>query len=145
MRTPTPAIRSLTQRLIAVEAARDGAPGAPASGAARVLEKLRAPLSRLAGTAGFGSLMSRAMALAKAEDASLNAVQVRADGSLEGFAGQGRGPDTCVGQVGGAVVVAHLLGLLATFIGEPLVLRLVRDAWPDAPVDKTDRSLGGEP
>ena len=145
MRTPTPAIRSLTQRLIAVEAARDDASGAPAPGAARVLEKLRAPLSRLAGAAGFGSLMSRAMALAKAEDASLNAVQVRADGSLEGLDGHGHGPGTGVGEDGGAVVVAHLLGLLATFIGEPLVLRLVRDAWPDAPTDKTDRSLEGEP
>jgi hypothetical protein len=50
-----------------------------------------------------------------------------------------------VGEDGGAVVVAHLLGLLATFIGEPLVRRLVRDAWPDAPGDKTDQSLEGEP
>ena len=32
------------------------------------------------------------------------------------------------------MVVAHLLGLLVTFIGEPLTLRLVRDAWPDASV-----------
>jgi hypothetical protein len=145
MRTPTPAIRSLTQRLIAAEAARDDAPGARAPGALRVLEKLRAPLSRLAGAAGFGSLMSRAIALAKAEDASLNAVQVRADGSLEGFAGRGNGPDTGVGEDGGEALVAHLLGLLATLIGEPLVLRLVRDEWPDAPGDKTDRRLGGQP
>ena len=145
MRTPTPAIRSLTQRLIAVEASATTGPVPASPGASRVLEKLRAPLSRLAGAAGFGSLMSRAMALAKAEDASLNAVRVRADGSLEGFAGHGHGPDTGVGEDGGAVVVAHLLGLLVIIIGEPLVLRLVRDAWPDAPGDKTDRSLEGEP
>ena len=35
-------------------------------------------------------------------------------------------------EMGGVVLVAHLLGLLATFIGESLTLRLARDAWPDA-------------
>ena len=29
-------------------------------------------------------------------------------------------------------IITYLLGLLVTFIGEPLTLRLVRDAWPDA-------------
>jgi len=41
--------------------------------------------------------------------------------------------------------VAHLLGLLVTFIGEPLALRLVGDAWPDAAVDETDGRAGGQP
>jgi hypothetical protein len=29
-------------------------------------------------------------------------------------------------------ITAQLLGLLVTFIGEPLTVRLVREAWPDA-------------
>ena len=29
-------------------------------------------------------------------------------------------------------IVAHVLGLLETFVGEPFTLRLVREAWPDA-------------
>ena len=33
-------------------------------------------------------------------------------------------------------ITAHLLGLLVTFIGEPLTLRLVREAWPDASLDE---------
>ena len=145
MSTAPPETRDFARRLIALEAARDDRPGALAPGAVRVLEKLRAPLSRLVGAAGFRSLLSRALALAKAEDASLNPVQVRADGSLEGFAGDRRGPDAGSGEDGGAVVVAHLLGLLVTFIGEPLTLRLLRDAWPDAPADETDRRAEGEP
>jgi hypothetical protein len=145
MSTALPPIQNLTRRLIALEAARDDPSGALAPGAVRVLKKLRAPLSRLAGAAGFRSILSRALALAKAEDASLNPVQVREDGSLGRFAGDWHGPDAGAGEDGGAVVVAHLLGLLVTFIGEPLTLRLVRDAWPDAPVDEMDRRAKGEP
>ena len=130
MSTAPPAIRDFARRLIAVEAARDEPPVVGAREAVRVCEKLRLPLARLAGVAGFRSLMSRALALAKAEVSSLAAVQVRADGSLEGL--DAAGPDR--DGEGGVVVVAQLLGLLVTFIGEPLTLRLVRDAWPDAPI-----------
>jgi len=31
----------------------------------------------------------------------------------------------------GESVVGHLLALLVTFIGEPLTLRIVDDAWPE--------------
>ena len=64
----------------------------------------------------------------------LDAVQVRPDGSLEGFDGIGR-PQ---GAEAGIVVVAHLLALLVTFIGEPLTMRLVSDAWPGGLVAGTD-------
>jgi len=73
--------------------------------------------------------MSRALAVARAEVPALAAVRLRADGSLEGF--ESLGPDR--GPGAGVVVVAQVLGLLVTFIGEPLTLRLVRDAWPDLP------------
>ena len=134
MKTTSPAIRNLARRLVAFEAARDEPPGAGGSEAVRVCERLRVPLAKLAGVAGFRSLLSRAMAMAKTEVPSLDAVQVRPDGSLEGFDGIGR-PQ---GAEAGIVVVAHLLGLLVTFIGEPLTLRLVSDAWPDASVAGTD-------
>jgi hypothetical protein len=144
MSTASPAIQNLARRLIALEAARDDPSGAHTPGAVRVLETLRAPLSRLAGLAGFRALLSRALALAKAEDATLNTVQVREDGSLEGFAGDRHGPAAGAGEDGAAVVVAHLLGLLATFIGEPLTTRLVCDAWPDA-ADETGRRAEERP
>ena len=95
----------------------------------RVCEKLRLPLAKLVGVAGYRSLMSRAMAIAKAEAPSLDVVRVRPDGSLEGFDGidQNRGAEAAI------VVLVHLLSLLVTFIGEPLTLGLVRDTWPEAP------------
>lgn len=36
---------------------------------------------------------------------------------------------------GGLALVAHLLDLLATFIGEALTLRLVQRIWPKAALD----------
>ena len=36
---------------------------------------------------------------------------------------------------GGAILIAQLLGLLLTFIGEGITLRLVQDVWPEAAFD----------
>ena len=139
MSTASPAIRDFARRLIALEAARDEP---PAGGAVRVCEMLRLPLARLAGEAGFRSLMSRALAMAKAEVPSLVAVQVRADGSLEGPDGAGHNQDSGAVGEAGVVIVAQLLGLLVTFIGEPLTLRLVRDTWPDVSATGVDAGSG---
>jgi hypothetical protein len=108
----------------------------------RVCEKLRAPLAKLAGVAGFRSLMARAKALATAEVPWLDSVQVRPDGSLEGFDAARRQQGTVPNGEAGVVVVTQLLGLLVTFIGEPLTLRLVCDAWPEASVNGMDAGSG---
>jgi len=68
----------------------------------------------------------RALTLAKREASILDGVQVKEDGSLEGLTGEA--------MEQGEVLVAHLIGLLETFIGEALTLRLLHDAWPDLPV-----------
>src|SRR5947209_5866703 len=139
MNTATPAIKDLARRLIALEAARAPSDG-PAGEAVRACEKMRVPLAKLAGVAGFRSLVNLALALATADVPWLGSVQVGADGSLEGFdaAGRQQGAVPEDGEAG-VVVIAQLLGLLVTFIGEPLTLLLVREAWPDAPVDETGR------
>lgn len=96
------------------------------------------PLAQLTGIAGFRSLLSRAVALAKVEVPSLAPVRVGTDGSLEGLDGVHNEPGTEADIEGGTVVVAHLLGLLVTFIGERLTRQLVRDAWPEFDSGETD-------
>jgi hypothetical protein len=124
MNTTTPVIEALAQRLIALESA--GEPSAMQFAAAvRTCDRLRVTLARLVGADGFCSLMSRALALAKREVPSLEAARVLPDGSLVGLDGVRRDADA------GVIVVARLLGLLVTFIGESLTLGIVRDAWPD--------------
>ena len=91
----------------------------------RVCDKLRRPLTALAGVAGFRSLLARALTLAKQESPVLSSLEVKPDGSLQGLNGEA--------AQAGAVLIAHLLGLMITFIGESITLRLLHDVWLDLP------------
>ena len=126
-----PESRHLAQRLLAYEAVA-GENSEPAESAAfRVFAKLRLALITLAGLAGFRSLLSRALTLARADAPDLSAVEVAADGSLKGLdelASQAEEE----AQEGGVVLITQLIGLLLTFIGNDLTLRLVQDVWPEA-------------
>jgi hypothetical protein len=130
-----PKSRHLAQRLLTYEAVA-GENSEPAESAAfRVCAKLRRPLITLAGVAGFRSLLSRALTLARAEAPSLSMVQVAADGSLKGLDELGPQIDKEQARDEGAILIAQLLGLLVTFIGEGLTLHLVQDVWPEAAFD----------
>jgi hypothetical protein len=126
-----PESRHLAQRLLTYEAVA-GENSEPAESAAfRVCERLRQPLITLAGVAGFRSLLSRALTLARTEAPSLSAVQVAADGSLKGLDKLASQTDKDQVRDGGAILIAQLIGLLLTFIGDGLTLRLVQDVWPE--------------
>jgi hypothetical protein len=128
----------LAQRLLAYEAVT-GENSEPAEAAAfRVCAKLRLPLTTLAGVAGFRSLLSRALTLARAEAPSLSAVQVASDGSLKGLDELVAQADKKQARDEGAILIAQLIGLLLIFIGEGLTLRLVQDVWPEAAFDGRD-------
>lgn len=131
MSRATPKLRRVAQRLLALEAAAGDTADTQALPAVRVCDTLRRPLSRLMGIAGFRSLLSRALALATDEVRWLKALHVTAEGSLEGvgeLAGQLSQNELAQG---GVLLVAQLLGLLVTFIGEALTARLVQEAWPE--------------
>jgi hypothetical protein len=91
----------------------------------RVCAKLREPLIRLAGVAGFRSLLSRALALARAEDPSLSVVQVAADGSLQGLDKLRPQADADQAREAGIILITQLLGLLVRVVGEATTLQLV--------------------
>lgn len=128
----------LARRLMAYESIRGEASAPAESAALRVFEKLRRQLGSLVGVAGFWSLASRALTLAKAEAPGLSAVELAADGSLRGLDTSEQGNDRAAEQ--GAMLIAQILGLLYTFIGRTLTLRLVQDVWPDAAFE--DRNSG---
>jgi hypothetical protein len=136
MSTIPPAIQNLARQLVA------GAPegGEPSQGdverAVQACDKLRMTLTKLIGAAGFSSLLSRALALATRQAPSLVGLRVEADGSLTGFNEVQQDSNAAeAGRQGGVVLVAELLGLLVTFIGQPMTLSLVRKAWPDESVE----------
>ena len=127
-------MRDLARRLLAAEATSPGDTHARAHEAVRVCEKLRISLTRFAGADGFASLLRRSLVLARADVASLSRVTVNPDCSMEGLEALAA-EDADDAVKAGTAIAAHLLGLLVTFIGEPLTLRLVREAWPDEPLD----------
>jgi hypothetical protein len=124
----SPQMREFAERLLADEAAAAIPSEADVRVAFRICEKLRRPLTTLAGAAGFHSLLLRALRLAIREAPGLGALQVNATGMLEDVK-PNRYYDDAEGQ---ALLVAHLVGLLFTFIGETLTLRLMHDVWPNA-------------
>lgn len=156
MKTP-PKMRDLAQQLLSCEA-NEGKTSEPVENTTlRVYEKLRQSLVGFAGTAGFQSLASRALAMARSEVPSLAAAQVSADGALRGLGqglGQGlsefgpqiEGEEDSAGQYpasnGGIVVIARLLGLLNLFLGEALTLSLLRVTWPGAALNDCSSENG---
>jgi len=122
----TASVREIADQLIAFESTSKSISEADANATCRVCEKLRRPLITLAGTAGFSSLLQRALALARREAPVLDDVSVEPDGSLKGLEGSA--------AMATSVLVAHLLSLLITFIGQTLTMRLLHDIWPNMPL-----------
>jgi len=96
-----------------------------------VCEKLRPPLATLLGKAGFCALLGRALALANAEIAWTGIVRVNVDGTMDGWAEmEERMAARRFGEAS-ETLIARLLGLLVTFVGEELTFRLLREIWPE--------------
>lgn len=134
MNTPPASTWTWAERLLAAEAANQHASDAHLHQAAQVSEKLRICLTRLVGADGFTALLQRSLALARADVPSLQTMKVTADGRLEetqDFAGNGNNEVEAA-----TAITAHLLGLLVTFIGQSLTLRLLRDAWPESSLEE---------
>lgn len=110
----------------------------------RATDKLRPHLSMLMGRSGFQALLARALALAAAEVPWLSAVQVVADGELEGLTVARARLEAADFTEGEVVVLAQLLGLLVAFIGPTLTLRLITQTWPQLSLDDADFGREGK-
>jgi hypothetical protein len=89
------------------------------------------------------------LTLAKPEAPSLGAVQIKADGSIQGLGelkpqlGNDRNQDDHdQANERGVILIARLLGLLLIFLGETLTLSLLLNAWPGAAFDDQNSGNG---
>lgn len=124
-------ICKLAHQLLTVESNCVASAPSPLGPLAQVIDILRFRLTKLAGAAGFRSLLSRALVLARLEAPVLKNIGVTSEGGLEDLVPGGPARLTELDRDAECALVAQLLQLLITFVGEPLTLRLVRDAWPD--------------
>jgi hypothetical protein len=124
---PPQKTRELARSLVASEA--DATPTSlhtePAT--VRVYEKLRRQLGAPVGVNGFQALASRALALARSESPRLSAVQITANGALRGLGEVESQADADEDGEAGVILIAQLLGLFLTFLGEATTLRLIED------------------
>lgn len=135
-------MRQLARHVILEEYRRGDGADTEARAAFRVCEKLRESLSVLAGRQGFRTLLTRALTRARAEEPWLAKVEVGANGALTFPAEFEREPEPKEAAHGGSALVAQLLELLVTFVGETLTVRLVQDVWPKAA--RSDPKSGGK-
>jgi hypothetical protein len=124
---PPEKTRELARILVASEAdaATTSLHSEPAT--VRVYEKLRRQLGAPVGADGFQALASRALALAKSQSLRLSAVQVTANGGLRGLGEVESQADAGGDGEAGIILIAQLLGLFLTFLGEATTLRLIED------------------
>ncbi len=132
---PPSAMRVLALRLVAAEQRRSDINGAAGFAAIRVCDRLGKSLGVLTGARGFSSLMARALRLAAGDVPWLRELTVGATGELAIPPDLEARIDSGDIAKGSEALVTHLLGLLATFIGEALTLRLVQQVWPTVASD----------
>ena len=120
-----PMIRDWARRLIAFEVDADPPSAQTELATLRVYEKLRRQLCAPVGVDGFQALASRALSLAKSQSPRLSAVQVTANGGLRGLAEVEFQMDTDEDGEVGIILIAQLLGLFLTLLGEAATARLI--------------------
>jgi hypothetical protein len=118
MTAASPSAHVLASRLLQFEAGGQQGAEPLAEATERVVARLRRRLVVVVGAAGYEALAAARWA-------------VGTDGALTGACEYAMAVDAPAATDGLTAVVASLLGLLVTFIGEDLTLGLVQQAWPE--------------
>ena len=100
----------------------------------RLCGRLREILSLLVGRAGFAALLARALHLAQATYPNLTAITLdeTGDSCLRGTTDFAAAQSPEEVEAGLTDILAQFIGLLVTFIGEALTIRLLGEFWPEA-------------
>jgi hypothetical protein len=135
----TPRIRALSRGIFQRTLADAPHPDDVAASLDRTFGQLHDVMQTLIGPEGYRALLERALFLARGEfawTASLKIDRGRTlslQGAREIVASEG--PE--VATEGFVLVLANFIGLLHTFIGEDLTMRLLSRIWPDIPETDT--------
>ena len=124
---PLKETRDLARSLVAREAGASTTSLHTEPATVRVYDRLRRQFSAPVGADAFQVLASRALALARSESRRLSVVQITANGSLSGLGEIESQTDRDVDGEVGVMLIAQLLGLFVTFLGEATTLRLIEE------------------
>src|SRR6202050_2109605 len=138
---PPQKTRDLARSLVASEADASTISLHAEPATVRVYERLRRQLGAPVGLDGFQALASRALALAKSESPRLRAVQIQANGGLRGLGEVESRTDVDEDGEAGIILIAQLLGLFLTFLGEATTLRLMEDLRLQADIGRESAAI----
>ena len=133
MNGPAAIANELARRVLECEAGQSSPPQAnpgPVS-----MDRLRKYMVMFVGSAGFGALLGRALALARAQVYWLETVEATDDGALLGYGEALLAQTQHQAQKGENAILTHLFSLLVALVGEAITLNMVRDVWPDVSTD----------
>jgi len=130
---PAPMVVSLSRTILEHEIGKREAPDEIAAAIERCFQRLYAELVNLVGHAGYQALLARAVHLTRPEGGPLEVAIADGTVNVKDLAER-------VKRDGGPRVIddtttllANLIGLLTTFLGEELTMRLVRRIWTEVP------------
>jgi hypothetical protein len=126
--------RQLAVRVLLHQAGPDADAAALAAAARRAYDELARVVVPLIGQGGVDALTGRALHLVQREYPWLLNTREpeRTEGPFAQIISCLERQDPAVAVEAAGAVFATFTGLLDTFIGEPLTVRLLRKAWPDA-------------
>jgi DNA-binding response OmpR family regulator len=99
----------------------------------RVCDKMRTLLLNVAGEMGFRSILANALVLSRPEVKWLEPVEISKSGFFEGFTKAEANLTPSEISRGETIFVAHILGLLFTFVGEAMTRILLQEGWAEIP------------
>jgi hypothetical protein len=145
LRPLDPRHREVARRLVAAGPEADGRD--IISSAAALVEALEPHLQNLIGRVGMRALEGRALRLAKSDHPVLDPLQVQQDGDgvMAGLAGLAARSEPEELRAGIVALIGHLVGLLASLLGEEITLRLLRRTCPRVELEDAmlEESPGG--
>ena len=102
----------------------------------RVCQKLSRRLAAIITVTGYRALIGRALHVSRVDFPALDGVRAATSNDMcfEGLTQHLRDTGLAEMQEALTAVIATIIMLLDTFIGEDLVRRLLRDIWPDMPL-----------
>jgi hypothetical protein len=130
-------LQKLALRLFEYEATKSANADEPVKAIESCCQRLHDRLDRLIGPGGFRAILYRALYLAKKKYAWLEGVGIEDYPGCEfkdlREAVKGKKPatvnDACT------LILANVIWLLVTFIGEDITFGLIQEAWPDVRTD----------
>jgi hypothetical protein len=131
--------RRVFRRMLAREAGTGAKTAAIAAAARRLAERFAQQLTPLIGDAGVAAICARSLHLAQRKVSGVAAVPAsdHSDGPFALLQRSLEQQESPVATEAAVAMLATTTELLASFIGDSLTTRLLREAWPDDFADET--------